>query len=77
MFIINNTFDESYDGKTKDIMFTIDFLKSKNIYNLIDNNNYIRINIVRTKRTCCFGVEDIFKRMYKIFKKKIYLLKIN
>lgn len=58
-------------------MSTIKFLKSKNFYNLIDENNYIGINIVRIKKVYCFGVEEIFKRMYEIFKKKIYLLKMN
>ena len=51
-------------------MSTIKFLKSKNFYNLIDENNYIGINIVRIKKVYCFGVEEIFKRMYEIFKKK-------
>ena len=70
LFIINKAFDESNNGKTKDIINTMLFLKNRNFENLIDENNFIGINIVRTRKILCFGVEDIFKRMYEIFKEK-------
>ena len=38
--------------------------------NLVDENNYIPINIVKTKRLRDYGVNDIFKRIYEIFNEK-------
>lgn len=70
LFIINKAMDESDNGKTKDIASTISFLKRKNFNNLIDKKNYFGINIVKTSKINVFGVENIFKRMNKIFKEK-------
>ena len=70
LFIINKAFDESDDGQTKDINSTISFLKQRNCNNLIDKKNFFGINIVNSKKAKAFGVEDIFKRIHKIFTKE-------
>ena len=70
LFIINKAFDESDNGQTRDINSTISFLKQKNCDKLVDKKNYFGINIVNTKRAQAFGVEEIFKRIYKIFTKE-------
>ena len=70
LFIINKAFDESDDGQTKDINSTISFLKQRNCNNLIDKKNFFGINIVNSKKIKAFGVEDIFKRIHKIFTKE-------
>ena len=70
LFIINRALDDSDNGKTKDITSTIAYLSWQKFYNLINRDNYIGINIVGTKRIPCFGVEDIFKRLYDIYKEK-------
>ena len=67
LFIINKAFDESDNGQTRDINSTISFLRQRNCDKLIDKKNYFGINIVKTKRIKAFGVEDIFKRIHKIF----------
>ena len=69
LFIINKAFDESDNGQTRDINSTISFLKQRNCNNLIDKNNFFGINIVKNKKAQAFGVEDIFKRIHKIFDK--------
>ena len=68
LFIINKAFDDSDNGKTKDIQATISFLKNKKFNNLINEENFIGINIVKTKKISTFGVEEIFKRIYHIYK---------
>ena len=70
LFIINKAYDDSDNGKTKDINSTISLLKRKNCNNLIDKNNFIGINIVKTRRIQCFGVDEIFQRIYEIYKEK-------
>ena len=70
LFIINKSIDDSDNGKTKDIKSTISFLTKANFKNLLDEKNFIPINIVKTKKVNDFGVEDIFGRIYTIFKEK-------
>ena len=70
LFIINKAFDESDNGKTKDIKSSISFMTQANIKNLIDENNFIPINLVKNKKVNDFGVENIFGRIYTIFKEK-------
>ena len=70
LFIINKAYDDSDNGKTRDIASTISFLSRLNCKNLINRDNYIGINIVKTKRIPCFGVEDIFLRLIDIYKEK-------
>ena len=69
LFIINKAFDESDNGQSKDINSTISFLKQRNCNNLIDKKNFFGINIVNSNKAKAFGVEDIFKRIHKIFTK--------
>ena len=68
LFIINKAFDESDDGKTKDINSTISFFKRKSYNNLTKKENYIGINIVKTGRIPCFGVNEVFERINQIYK---------
>ena len=70
LFIINKAFDESDNGKTKDIKSSISFMTQANIKNLIDENNFIPINLVKNNKVNDFGVENIFGRIYTIFKEK-------
>ena len=68
LFVINKALDDSDNGKTKDINSTISLLSRNNFRNLINKKNYIGVNLVKTKRIPSFGVEDIFKRIYEIYK---------
>ena len=70
LFIINKAFDDSDNGKTRDINSTISHCKMNGWNNLINKDNYIGINIVGNKRTQCFGVDEIFIRLYDIYKEK-------
>lgn len=70
LFVINKAFDDSDKGKTKEINSTISLLKRKNYLNLINKDNYIGVNLVKNGRISSFGVEDIFKRIYQIYKEK-------
>ena len=67
LFIINKAMDDSDNGKTKDINATISLLSRKKYQNLINKEDYIGINLVKTRRVRSFGVEDIFKRIYTIY----------
>ena len=73
LFVINRaTGDTDEDEKSKDIKATISHLKQHNYNKLIDEENFFGINLVRSKFTLDFGVEQIFKRIYKLlFEKKI------
>ena len=68
LFIINKALDDSDDGKTKDIAAIMSYLRHKNFFNFNNLKNFIGINIVKSKRIPCFGVEDIFKRLYNIYR---------
>ena len=68
LFIINKAFNDDDNGKTKDINSTISHLSRKNFNNLINKENFIGVNIVKTKRINSFGVEEIFKRIYTLYK---------
>ena len=70
LFIINKSYDDSDDGNTKDINYIIYFFKQKKFLNLIDKKNYFGVNIIESKRVHIFGIEDIFKRMYKIYEEQ-------
>ena len=70
LFIINKSSDDSDNGKSKDIKSTISSLKQKKYLNLINENNFICINLVKSRRLEDYGVEDIFKRIYQIFIEK-------
>ena len=70
LFAINKAFDESDNEKTKDINSTISFFTQKNLTNLINKDNYFGINIVGNKKVRCFGVDELFKRLYIIYKEK-------
>ena len=67
LFIINKALNDEDNGKTKDINSTISLLKSNNFNNLINKENFIGVNLVKTRRINSFGVEDIFKRIYSIY----------
>jgi len=68
LFIINKAFNDDDDGKTKDINSTISFFKRKNYNNLTEKKNYIGVNIVKTGRIGCFGVDEVFQRINEIYK---------
>ena len=70
LFIINKSTDESDNGKSKDIGSTINLLTQKDCKNLIDENNFKSVNIVKTKKLIDYGVNEIFERIYEIFKEK-------
>ena len=70
LFIINKAFDDSDEGKTKDITSTISLLSQLDCKNLINKDNFIGINLVKNRGTSCFGVEEIFKRLHDIYKEK-------
>lgn len=70
LFVINKAFDDSDNGETKDIKSSISFFKQKQFFNLIDNKNYFGVNIVKSRKAGIFGVENIFKRIHKIFTEK-------
>ena len=70
LFVINKAFDDTDNGKTKDIKSTISHLTKNNFNNLIDPKNMFGINLVQTKKARSFGIEDIFKRIYEIFIEK-------
>jgi GTP-binding protein EngB required for normal cell division len=70
LFIINKAFDDTDNGKTKDINSTISHLRKNNWNNLINKDNYIGINLVGNRRIPCFGVDEIFKRLYDIYQEK-------
>ncbi len=70
LFVINKAFDDSDNGKTRDISSTISFLTRIKCNNLINRDNFIGINIVGTKKLQCFGVDEIFKRLSIIYKEK-------
>ena len=68
LFVINKASDDTDNGKTKDINSTISFLTKNNFNNLINKENFIGVNLVKTRRIVSFGVEDIFKRIYSLYK---------
>ena len=70
LFVINKAFDESDNGNTKDIKSTISFLTKYNFNNLMEPKNLFGVNLIKTKKSLSFGIEDIFKRIHKIFKEK-------
>ena len=70
LIIINRAKDDSDDGRTSDIKSTISFFTRNNFMNLIDDKNFVQVNIVGTKRAPDYGVNDIFKRIYEIFNEK-------
>ena len=70
LFIINRAFDETDNGNTKDIKATICYLTQKKFEKLINPKNYFGVNIVKTKKSNSFGVEEIFKRIHEIYKEK-------
>ena len=70
LFIINKAFDDTDNGKTKDINSTISHLTKNGWNNLINKDNFIGINLVATRRIPCFGVDEIFKRLYDIYREK-------
>ena len=78
LFVITKAIGETDDNdKSKDIKATISFLTKINCNNLIDENNYFGVNLVKSiskKNTSLdFGVEDIFKRIYQLlYEKKIF-----
>jgi GTP-binding protein EngB required for normal cell division len=70
LFIINKSTDDSDNGKSKDIKSTISYLEQNNFMNLTDSNNFISVNIVKTKSFSDYGVNDVFQRIYDIFIEK-------
>ena len=70
LFIINKAFDDTDNGKTKDINSTISHFTKNGWNNLINKDNFIGINLVATRRIPCFGVDEIFKRLYDIYREK-------
>ena len=75
LFVINRAVGETdEDDKSKDIKATINFFKQNNFNNLINEDNFIGINLVKSKHIEDFGVEDIFKRIYHLlFEKELYI----
>ena len=67
LFVINKATSDDEDEKSKDIKATISFLTQRNFNNLIDENNYFGVNILRTNNFKDFGVNDIFKRIHELF----------
>ena len=78
LFVITKAIGETdIDEKSKDVKSTKSFLSQINCNNLINEDNYFGVNLVKSisKRTQSldFGVEDIFKRIYQLlFEKKIF-----
>ena len=70
LFIINKSLDTSDNGKSKDIKATINILNQKNFLKLINEDNFICINLVKSRRLVDYGVEDIFNRIHQIFIEK-------
>ena len=68
LIIINKALNDEDNGKTKDIKSTISYLLRNNFNNLTDKENFIGVNLVKTGRIESFGVEDIFKRIYTLYK---------
>ena len=68
LFIINKAFNDEDDGKTKDINASISFFKRNNYNNLTKKQNYIGVNIVKSGRIECFGVNEVFERINQIYK---------
>lgn len=63
-FIINKSFDDSDNGKSKYIQSAILFLKGKKCDNLANPDNFIPVNIKKCNKFLPFyGVEDIFKKI--------------
>jgi hypothetical protein len=70
-FIINKSFDDSDDGKSKYIQSTILFLKGKKCNNLAKPDNFIQVNIKKNNRFQPFyGVDDIFTKLEKYINDK-------
>ena len=64
-FIINRSIDDSDDGKSPSIQSTILFLKQNNCNNLANPDNFIPVNIKKSKRFGFYGVDDIFSKIEK------------
>lgn len=70
-FIINKSFDDSDNGKSKYIQSAILFLKGIKCDNLANPDNFIQVNIKKSNKFLPFyGVEDIFKKIEKYINDK-------
>ena len=70
-FIINKSFDDSDNGKSKYIQSAILFLKGIKCDNLANPDNFIQVNIKKSNKFLPFyGVEDIFKKIEKYINNK-------
>jgi hypothetical protein len=70
-FIINKSFDDSDDGRSRSIQSTILFLRRNNCNNLTNPDNFIQVNIKKNNKFQPFyGVDDIFKKLEKYINDK-------
>ena len=70
-FIINKSFDESDNGKSRYIQSTILFLKRNKCNNLANPDNFISVNIKKNNKFQPFyGVDNIFKKIEKYINDK-------
>ena len=78
LFVITRAIGETdADEKSKDVKSTKSLLNQINCNNLINEDNFIGVNLVKiiSKRNTIldYGVEDIFKRIYQLlYEKKIF-----
>ena len=72
-FIINKSFDDSDDGRSQSIQSTILFLRQNNCNNLAKPDNFIQVNIKKSKRLEFYGVDDIFAKLEKYINDKHFL----
>lgn len=70
-FIINKSFDDSDDGRSRYIQSTILFLRRNNCNNLTNPDNFIQVNIKKNNKFQPFyGVDNIFKKIEKYINDK-------
>ena len=70
LFIINKSINEDDHGKSSDIKSTIKFLKNNGLDRLADEKNIITCNLINSKKSPGYGIDDIFKRIFNILTSK-------
>ena len=75
LFIINRSIDESDIDKygnpcSSDIKSTINFLNSKGLGKLAEEDNIICCNLIKSQKVNCYGLNNIFKRILEILNSK-------